>query len=134
MLIAAILLIVAGALVLAFVHPPDRDARRLRNFGAGALIVAGVIVLVLYVLGAFDAEVDTEAALAFIGARRARARARDWARHRAGLDVDRRNLHTLTEVAPGVWEPATPLPDPKAWALWRFLGLMPRPVPRMPCE
>lgn len=69
MLIAAILLIVAGALVLALLHPPDHDARRLRNFGAGALIVAGVIVLVLYLLGAFDAEVDTEAALAFIGAR-----------------------------------------------------------------
>jgi hypothetical protein len=92
MLFAAIALIVVGALLLAFVHPADADGRRLRNLGAGALIVVGVILLVVLLAGVFDTETDVEllapALLARWRARLFNFRRDVWDRWGRGLCVE----------------------------------------------
>jgi hypothetical protein len=66
MIVIAVLLIVAGACVLAFLHPPDADRARMVKFGGAVLIIAGVIVLALAIAGVFDASTDTDVDAEFL--------------------------------------------------------------------
>lgn len=38
--------------------------------------------------------------------------------------VEQSRLHLVQELGPDGWVPATPLPEPRIWKLWRRLGLM----------
>lgn len=85
MLFAIIVLGVAGALILAFVHPPEPDRAKWVKLLGAAFVVAALVLLVLLLAGVFDAETDgdADAALAAPGVLLLRLRRRFRRRVRA---------------------------------------------------